>query len=857
MSFASRLRPLPALLLAATLMLSACDSAEERAEAYYQSGLALLAQGDEDRAMIEFRNVFDLNGFHKEARAAYAGLLVKRGNITEAYGQYLRLIEQYPDTPEARRDLAQMAILRGDWDEVERHGREAIRLAPADRTAQAIGLALDYRSAALARDTAARARVAEAGQAFLATPEAAAEVKPAGLPGANQLVRRLVIDQVLSGPSPQDALPEIEAAIAAEPQAIEFQMLKLRLLAQAEDVEGTGAQLKEMVRLFPENDEVKAAMIGWFLSQRDIDGAEAFLRAEAGEATADPEGHVAVIQLLEAARGPEAARAEITRLYEANTGTPNADLYGALLATLDFQAGKQDEGVAALEAIVSKAEPSDQTRRLKVMQARMLDATGNAVGARARVEEVLTEDPTQVEALKLRGAWRIEADDPGGAIVDLRAALDQAPRDPDILTLMAEAHERDGARDLAAERLALAVEVSGNRAQESLRYADFLMREGRTQPALSVLTDARRVSPGDARVLGALARIHLGEQAWPEAEEVATALRALGTPEAQATAQEIQAAILLGQDRLDEGLSALSALVGDQTAAGGDASGIRAVAAILETQIRAGRMAEARVYLDGILAERPDDQALRLMSAGLDALRGEVALAETQYRDLIARNPAAEPPVRLLYALLQSQGRGEEAAALVDTALAAQPQSGTLRWMKAGQLEAAGDIDGAIAIYEALYAEDTSNVIVANNLASLITTHKTDPASLDRAFAVARRLRGTDVPAFADTYGWIAFRRGDTAEALPYLELAAQGLPGDPLVQYHLALAYEALARPEDARRQFTAALAAAGDETTLPQMAEAKTKLDALGGPLPEAGGEAAPEAAPGTAPAPGAAQP
>ncbi len=851
-----RFRPLPALFLVAALMLAACDSAEERAEAYYQSGLALLAAGDEDRAMIEFRNVFNLNGFHKEARAAYAGLLVKRGQITEAYGQYLRLIEQYPDTPEARRDLAQIAILRGDWDEAERHGREAIRLAPADRISQAIGLALDYRTAALARDTDAQGKVAEAAKTFLATPEAEAEVKPAGLPGANQLARRLVIDQALSGPAPQDALPVIEAAITAEPEAIEFQMLKLRLLAQAEDVAGTGAQLKEMVKRFPENDEVKAAMIGWFLSQKDIDGAEAFLRAEAGEATAAPEGHVAVIQLLEAAKGPEAARAEITRLYEANTGTPNADLYGALLATLDFQAGKQDEAVAAMEGIVAKAAPSDQTRRLKVMQARMLDATGNAVGARARIEEVLTEDPAQVEALKLRAAWRIQGDDPGGAIVDLRAALDQAPRDPDILTLMAEAHERDGARDLAAERLALAVEVSGNRAQESLRYADFLMRDGRTQPAISVLTDARRVSPGDARILTALARIHLGEQAWPEAGEAAAALRALGTPEAAATAQEIQAAILLGQNRVDEGLSSLSALVGDQAGPeGSGATGNRAVAMILETQIRAGRTAEARVYLDGILAERPDDGALRLMSAGLDALRGEAALAEKQYRDLIAKDPTAEPPVRLLYALLQSQGRGGEAAAVVDAALAAQPKSGTLRWMKAGQLEAAGDIDGAIAIYEALYAEDSGNVIVANNLASLITTYKTDPASLDRAFAVARRLRGTDVPAFADTYGWITFRRGDTAEALPYLELAAKGLPGDPLVQYHLGMAYEALARPEDARRQFSAALAAAGPETTLPQMAEAKTKLAALGGPLPDTGSDTAPAST--TPPAPGAAQP
>ena len=58
-----------ALLLLAALALAACDTAEERAEQHYQRGMALLQEGDVDRAMIEFRNVFRLNGEHLPARA--------------------------------------------------------------------------------------------------------------------------------------------------------------------------------------------------------------------------------------------------------------------------------------------------------------------------------------------------------------------------------------------------------------------------------------------------------------------------------------------------------------------------------------------------------------------------------------------------------------------------------------------------------------------------------------------------------------------------------------------------------------------------------------------------------------------
>jgi tetratricopeptide (TPR) repeat protein len=82
--------------LCMVLALSACEDAADRAEAYYQSGLTLLAAGDTDRALIEFRNVFEHDGFHKEARKIYADTMHDLGRTDDAYGQYLRLIEQYP-----------------------------------------------------------------------------------------------------------------------------------------------------------------------------------------------------------------------------------------------------------------------------------------------------------------------------------------------------------------------------------------------------------------------------------------------------------------------------------------------------------------------------------------------------------------------------------------------------------------------------------------------------------------------------------------------------------------------------------------------------------------------------------------
>jgi cellulose synthase operon protein C len=530
---------------------------------------------------------------------------------------------------------------------------------------------------------------------------------------------------------------------------------------------------------------------------------------------------------LQATGTPAAVRAELERLRAANDGSTNAELYGALIATLDFEAGKTAEAILAIETILKTAEPSDQTRRIKTMLARMHDATENRVGARALVEEILVEDATNVDALKLRAGWFIDEDKPGEAIVDLRAALSQNPRDAMVLTLMAAAHERDGSLDLAGERLAAAVEVSGSAADESVRYAQFLLRQNRPQVAEAVLVDARRVSPGNPQILMALADQYLRRSDWPRAQEIVDTLRAIDLPETQQAAQTMQAALLLGQDKTEESLAFLEERIGQ-----GDLS---AVATMVQAQIRTGQVAEARTTLDAALAKTPDDANLQLLSASLSAVEGDLAAAEAGYRALIVAEPGAEVPVRLLYGVLTSQGKAEAAQTVLDAGIAAIPTSGTLLWMKAGERERAGDIDGAIAIYDDLYARDSSSVVVANNLASLITTHRSDAASLERAFAVARRLRGSDVPAFQDTYGWIEYRRGNLDEALVNLESAAKGLPDDALAQFHLGMAYAALGRKDDAIAQLTLALGVAGD-SALPQFDVARAAIDTLkaGGAVP-----------------------
>ena len=134
---------------------------------------------------------------------------------------------------------------------------------------------------------------------------------------------------------------------------------------------------------------------------------------------------------------------------------------------------------------------------------------------------------------------------------------------------------------------------------------------------------------------------------------------------------------------------------------------------------RGRRRGGARGYLDGVLARDPGNPAARLLAAGLAA----AGATTPPPRPATARWSPTPRDFRRglagLGGLLAGTGRGAEAAAALDAGLAAVPGDADLMFASAGLAEAAGDREGAIALYEALYARDTGAPVIANNLASL------------------------------------------------------------------------------------------------------------------------------------------
>lgn len=810
-------------LAAGVSLLAGCESSEQKAEKHYKAGIELAEKGDINRAIIELRNVFRFAPAHEEARATYARLSRQKGDLREAYGQYLRLVEQHPNNLEGRRALAEMALDQGNWDEVQRQASAAAALAPEDPVIRAILVSLAYRDALLKRDEAARARVLVDARAILATD-----------PGS-LIARRVVLDDLGRQNAWPAVLEQVDAGLALAPKARDLRQMRLAALHQLGRLDELETQLKAMIADDPADKSTQNALLSLYMSQQQPQKAEDFLRSRldlAADGAADRVNQLTAFIIQ--TRGREAARDELARIVASNP--PEASVYRTLAASLDFDMGNRDGAIAEMRAIIDSAPPAPALNQARVTLARMLATAGNDVGARALVEEVLAADPRNVEALKLKSNQLIDDDKTGDALVALRGALEQAPRDPQVMTLMARAYERDGSRDLMGEMLSLAVEASNRAPAESLRYAAFLEQDGKHLPAEDALVNALRLQPQNVDLLAALGRVYVAMKDWPRTEHVARTLTGIGTDPARATANELTARRLAGQNQDEALVNFLQTL-----SQSGDANGPGAEVALIRNSLQQGNVADAITRADALLAKTPDSPEVRFLHASVLLAAGRSAEGEAALRKLVADQPSYEQAWLGLRTVLSVRGDTAGAAGVMDQALAALPEAPMLLWTKAGDLERAGDVDGAIRIYEAMYERDSNSPVIANNLASLLSMHRSDAESLERAYTVARRLRGTQVPAFQDTYGWLSYLRGNYDEALSYLEPAAKGLPNDPSVQYHLGMTYAALDRRDEALTLLRSLVDAASPEEPPAWLASARAEIAKLDAPAaPPAGGTA-----------------
>jgi tetratricopeptide (TPR) repeat protein len=154
----------------------------------------------------------------------------------------------------------------------------------------------------------------------------------------------------------------------------------------------------------------------------------------------------------------------------------------------------------------------------------------------------------------------------------------------------------------------------------------------------------------------------------------------------------------------------------------------------------------------------------------------------------------------------------EQAISILQDGVNANPDDARLIITLAGFYEKSGDINSAISQYEKILESKPDNLLANNNLAALLSDHKTDEISLKRAKEIADRLKSVNQPVIQDTVGWVYYRTGNNVDAVEVLEQVVAAQPDVAVFNYHLGMAYNKTGNKVEARKYLEAALASDQD---------------------------------------------
>jgi tetratricopeptide (TPR) repeat protein len=759
------------LAAAASLALTACSTPEAKVESFTKRGQALLASGDLVKARLEFQNALQINPSSASALFGLARVAERSKDWPAAYQLLQKVIEVQPAHVDALVQLGQIQLAAGQVDKAKEtaQGANAIRPASPDVLALRAAVALKSNEPAQA--------VALAGQALAASPR-----------HVDALVV-LAAERMQAGDA-DGTVAFLDKGLEADERNMSLQMFKVQALEKFARSDRAEQVLRRVVELFPKNLDYRYLLASFYAGHKRLDDAEREYRAIVAGAPDKAEPKLQLVRFLQETRGIDAAANQLEKFSQAE---PDAYDLGLALAAMRLSQKKDTEAVALWKAVIDKAGDDAAGVRARGAYASYQLAHDDKASAQALVAEMLHKDERNEQALFLRAGIAMDEHRLDDAIGDLRTILRDSPENPGAHLMLARAHDKQGAGELAAQHYAQAAQASHFAPAFTMPYAQQLLRSGRTRQAEALLREVLRANPAHVPALRMLTATYLKTGDLDGAQAVAD--EAAKAHAGEAVASELKGSVQLARRDYGSGIAQF------KRAFELSPTDPQPLAGIVRTYRTAGRTDEAIQFLDAVPASDSRYQLARVMEGELLAQNGKLAAGLQKLQEGIAVRPGEAFAHQTLIRVQLAAGKPQEALASADRALKQVPNDFGLRLTRAGLLDRQGRFDEAIAAYEALLAERPDELVVANNLATLLGDHRKDAASIKRACEIAQKLRGSDLPQVKDTVGWTLHLAGKDAEAASFLKSAALQAPGLAIVQYHYAMNQLALNNVQNARQ--------------------------------------------------------
>lgn len=785
------------------------------------------------------------------------------GQFAEAEETLQRVVAEKP-VPPAYHGLARLALFRGDAAAAGKHIDEGLAKFP---DSQALAL--------LKGEQLLQAHEFEAARA---TFEKLEKADPNSLPAAIGLARA---ELALNRPEPARLL--IDELMTRFPDNYALTLLRAIAALQAKDYVAAQADANAVRAVADDNAPAfyVAGAASYGLEQ--YEQARRALTRYVAMAPGDPAGRKLLAATQVRLGNPDAARETLGNVPE------GADpQYLSLLGAATTLSGDVGSGLQYLEQAVLQ---SPEDARLRAQLGMLRIAAGDPTQGQMDLDRALGLDPSlendprydRAEIALIQGYLLDRKFDEALAAIEKWKARHPDDATGFVMEGVAFASQGDNAK--AKEALNKALELRPGAPDASANLAILHLRENDTKSAGMVLEQSLAHNPDDLRTLLLLAQLseRSGERektrrwleqavkAHPDSadtriflarlyfdlREPEKALEAAGPVLVQLpnnpAALEVTARSQMETGRIANAIATYEKLVKQAPQA------VQPKFELSQAYAAMGELAEARSNAEAALAIDPNHSAAQLHLARVlirlgDAtaaepaiakleeqfpdvsevkeLRGELSFLEGDTEQALARFQEArklQDNVRLAAAVARTQAKlGDNAAAIktLEDWVAANPQDTAARLELHRYYTVEGKTDSAEANLRQIVGYAPDVWVARNELAWLL--YKRGDAAAARPEAEKANELAPNNPAVMDTLGVVLLELGETERATGLIRRAADGLPDNPQVSYHLARAYAQGNRKDEARDLLTTLLA---KHQAFDDRAGAEALLNELGG--------------------------
>lgn len=609
-----------------------------------------------------------------------------------------------------------------------------------------------------------------------------------------------------------EARTEANFILDRHPQDPEAPALLAATAANPDEAKQVRERLQGLTPPAPQSAPVLTALATLELRLGNVPAAEKLLQ-QAKAADANYAAQYAVTGMLQLSQRNAAAAEESLR--QAATLAPARSPLRLQYAQFKIRSGDLAGAGKYLEEIIKNTPDFIPAllalAELNVMQNKLAECD-------PLLDKVLSRDSQNLEGLILKGRLHNLRSETDKALILFEKLVESYPRVPTIHQELGRAYAAKGDATKAQNSLNLAVSLAPQAVEPQMMLAQLTLRKGDLNAAIALLRKLVEQRPDLPQPRIMLAGAYRNQNSLPEALTLYQQLE-------KELPQNPQIPLLSGL--------------------------------ILVQQ---GKRTEARRAFERAFALSPDSPAALEQLVNLDLLDKDYAGARKRVETEAAKNKKLEGNAQLLLAKIGLAGNDKTAAqANLDKAIELMPDSPTAYYLLAGMYtrdqqpqkaldqlsevvkrdpkqvtaltlmsiiqEQLGDFAAAKDSYEKTLAMNPRSIVALNNLAYLYSEKFKD---LDKAQDLAQKARqlAPSEPHNADTLGWILFRKGEYSWALNLLQEAAEKLPSEGEIQYHLGVVHYMMGTEGASRTSLQRALELS---PTAKWSAEARQYLDLL----------------------------